>query len=59
MAKRRRLKTVLFLTALGVSATAVAVVVARRREEAELRESGVLPLEYGAEPVLDAVTTER
>jgi hypothetical protein len=55
MAERRRLKTVLFLTALGVSATAVAVFLARQRE-AELRESGVLPLEYGAEPVLDAVT---
>lgn len=51
-------KTLFLLAALGVAA-AVAVVVARRREEAELRDSGVLPLEYGAEPILDSVTEER
>ncbi|MFI5959148.1 hypothetical protein [Cryptosporangium sp. NPDC051539] len=52
-------KTVLLLTALGIAATAVAVFVARRREEQELLDSGVLPLEYGAEPILDSVSEER
>ena len=49
MAKRTGLKTVLFLTALGISATAVTVIVARQRE-AELRESGALPREYDTAP---------